>query len=43
MEHMDKTPRDQLWNSRWGSANFPLTGSLISNINKARPSAVPAF
>jgi hypothetical protein len=43
MEYMDKTPRDQLWNSKWGDANFPLTGNLQSNINKARPSEVPAF
>ncbi|GGW86862.1 MULTISPECIES: NPP1 family protein [Streptomyces] len=43
MENMAKTPRDQLWNSTWGKANFPLTGNLQSNINKARPSAVPAF
>lgn len=43
MENMAKTPRDQLWNSKWGSANFPLTGNLQSNINEARPSAVPAF
>ncbi|WP_427921431.1 NPP1 family protein [Streptomyces sp. cg40] len=43
MENMDKTPRDALWNSTWGKANFPLTNNLVSNINKARPSAVPAF
>ncbi|WP_330289298.1 NPP1 family protein [Streptomyces sp. NBC_00576] len=49
MENMDKTPRDQLWNSKWGDANFPLTGNLQSNINKAREadsraaSAIPAF
>jgi hypothetical protein len=43
MENMAKTPRDRLWNSTWGSANFPLTNNLVSNINKARPSAVPAF
>jgi hypothetical protein len=44
MENMADTPRNQLWNSYWGGeANFPLTGSLQSNINKARPSAVPAF
>ncbi len=49
MENMDKTPRDQLWNSTWGSANFPLTGNLQSNINKARnadsraQAAIPAF
>ncbi|MEV0219993.1 NPP1 family protein [Streptomyces sp. NPDC050704] len=49
METMDKAPRDQMWNSNkkdsnyWGSANFPLTNNLYSNINGARPSAVPAF
>ncbi|WP_405819035.1 NPP1 family protein [Streptomyces sp. NBC_01390] len=49
MENMDKTPRDQLWNSKWGDANFPLTGNLQSNINKARnadsraAAAIPAF
>ncbi|MFI1355125.1 NPP1 family protein [Streptomyces sp. NPDC020898] len=49
MENMDQTPRDQLWNSKWGSANFPLTGNLQSNINKARDAdsrskaAIPAF
>lgn len=43
MEQMDKTPRDALWNSQWGRANFPLTNNLISNINKARPGEVPAF
>jgi hypothetical protein len=43
MEQMDKTPRDALWNSQWGRANFPLTNNLVSNINKARPGEVPAF
>ncbi|MEV1081612.1 NPP1 family protein [Streptomyces sp. NPDC050211] len=49
MEYMAKTPRDALWSSnikdheKWGSANFPLTNNLVGNINKARPSAVPAF
>jgi hypothetical protein len=43
MEKMDRTPRDALWNSTWGKANFPLTNNLTGNINKARPSAVPAF
>ncbi|MFF6784957.1 NPP1 family protein [Streptomyces sp. NPDC012510] len=43
MENMAKTPRDALWNSKWGLANFPLTNNLVSNINKARPAAVPAF
>ncbi|MEH0420283.1 NPP1 family protein [Streptomyces sp. B21-083] len=49
MENMDKTPRDQLWNSKWGKANFPLTGNFQSNINKARDAdsraaaAIPAF
>ncbi|MCF1598722.1 NPP1 family protein [Streptomyces muensis] len=50
MENMAKTPRDALWDTNnkkydnhWGKANFPLTNNLIDNINKARPSAVPAF
>lgn len=55
MENMDKTPRDQLWNSnqkgqeKWGKANFPLTNNLVSNINGARnadgraKAAIPAF
>lgn len=43
MERMADAPRNALWNSKWGKANFPLTGNLKSNINKARPSAVPAF
>ncbi|WP_155059463.1 NPP1 family protein [Streptomyces blattellae] len=40
---MADAPRNALWNSKWGKANFPLTGNLQSNINKARPAAVPAF
>ncbi|MFC8348620.1 NPP1 family protein [Streptomyces sp. NPDC057280] len=43
MEQMPQAPRDALWNSQWGRANFPLTNNLVNNINKARPSAVPAF
>ncbi|MEV0742044.1 NPP1 family protein [Streptomyces sp. NPDC050549] len=27
----------------WGRADFPLAGNLAGNIDKARPSAVPAF
>jgi hypothetical protein len=40
---MDDAPRNAIWNSTWGKANFPLTGNLQSNINKARPAEVPAF
>ncbi|MFE0251416.1 NPP1 family protein [Streptomyces sp. NPDC059010] len=46
---MDDAPRNALWNSKWGKANFPLTGNLQSNINKAREansaakSQIPAF
>jgi hypothetical protein len=43
MQNMDKTPRDALWNSKWGKANFPLTGNLQRNINLASPSEVPDF
>lgn len=43
MEQMPQAPRDALWNSQWGRANFPLTNNLVSNINKARPGEVPAF
>ena len=43
MENMAQTPRDALWNSKWGLANFPLTNNLVNNINKARPSEVPAI
>lgn len=43
MEQMPQAPRDALWNSQWGKANFPLTNNLVSNINKARPDEVPAF
>ncbi|WP_246561314.1 NPP1 family protein [Streptomyces roseirectus] len=49
MERMADAPRNALWNSQWGRANFPLTGNLQSNINKAREadsraaSAIPAF
>lgn len=49
MESMADAPRNALWNSKWGKANFPLTGNLQSNINKAREadsrakSAIPAF
>jgi hypothetical protein len=49
MQRMADAPRNALWNSQWGKANFPLTGNLQSNINKARDadgraqSAIPAF
>ncbi|WP_105974829.1 NPP1 family protein [Streptomyces geranii] len=49
MENMADAPRNALWNSKWGKANFPLTGNLQSNINKAREAdsrakaAIPAF
>ncbi|QOV33212.1 NPP1 family protein [Streptomyces ferrugineus] len=43
LTQMADAPRNALWNSTWGRANFPLAGNLQSNINKARPSAVPAF
>lgn len=43
MQNMKDTPRNALWGSKWGRANFPLTGNLQSNINKARPAEVPAF
>ncbi len=49
MENMADAPRNALWNSQWGKANFPLTGNLQSNINKARnadgraAAAIPAF
>jgi hypothetical protein len=48
MQNMATTPRNALWNSKWKDgtkekAVFPLTGNLQSNINKARPAAVPAF
>ncbi|MEU3784720.1 NPP1 family protein [Streptomyces sp900129855] len=43
IHQMDDTPRNALWNSKWGKANFPLTGNFQDNINKARPSEVPAF
>ncbi|KMS68935.1 necrosis inducing protein (NPP1) [Streptomyces viridochromogenes] len=36
MERMAKAPRDALWNSKWGDANFPLTNNLVNEINKAR-------
>ncbi|WP_405728391.1 NPP1 family protein [Streptomyces sp. NBC_01537] len=35
--------KTKLSDATWGKANFPLAGNLVSNINKARPSAVPAF
>ncbi|MFC9502044.1 hypothetical protein [Streptomyces sp. NPDC057002] len=41
--------RTKLSNASWGSANFPLAGALVGNINKARGadsravSAMPAF
>lgn len=55
MNMMDDTPRNALWNTNakghnyWGKANFPLTGNLQDNINKAREAnsqakgAIPAF
>ncbi|MFF3373660.1 NPP1 family protein [Streptomyces sp. NPDC002680] len=49
MENMADAPRNALWNSKWGKANFPLTGNLQANINKAREAdsrakaAIPAF
>ncbi|WP_030600017.1 hypothetical protein [Streptomyces fulvoviolaceus] len=49
MFQMDKAPRDALWNSTWGKANFPLAGKLQANINNARnadsraKAAIPAF
>lgn len=49
MQRMADAPRNALWNSQWGHANFPLTGNLQSNINKARDAdgraqaAIPAF
>ncbi|MFI9828189.1 hypothetical protein ACIHIX_10920 [Streptomyces sp. NPDC051913] len=55
MNMMDDTPRNALWNTNakdhnyWGRANFPLTGNLQDNINKAREAdsaaknAIPAF
>ncbi|GAA3887519.1 NPP1 family protein [Streptomyces lacrimifluminis] len=49
MEQMADAPRNSLWNSQWGNANFPLTNNLYGNINKARnadgraASAIPAF
>ncbi|MDX3454013.1 NPP1 family protein [Streptomyces sp. ME02-8801-2C] len=49
MENMADAPRNALWNSKWGDANFPLTGNFQANINKARnadsraAAAIPAF
>lgn len=55
MNQLDETPRNALWNTNskgnktWGKANFPLTGNLQANINKAREAnsaaknAIPAF
>ncbi|MGW0709400.1 NPP1 family protein [Streptomyces sp. NPDC002643] len=49
MYKMADKPRNALWNSKWDKANFPLTGNLQSNINKAREAnsaaknAIPAF
>lgn len=49
IQTMDDTPRNALWNSKWGDANFPLTGNFQDNINKARnadsraKAAIPAF
>ncbi|MEU9407279.1 NPP1 family protein [Streptomyces sp. NPDC048281] len=43
IQQMADAPRNALWNSKWGKANFPLTGNFQDNINKARPSEVPAF
>ncbi|GHH09671.1 hypothetical protein [Streptomyces lanatus] len=36
MENMADAPRNALWNSTWGKANFPLTDRLVGEINKAR-------
>ncbi|MET9761987.1 NPP1 family protein [Streptomyces sp. NPDC006372] len=43
LDNMDRGLRDKLSNANWGSANFPLARNLVSNLNKARPSEVPAF
>lgn len=49
MFQMPDAPRNALWNSTWGKANFPLTGKLQANINGARNAdsraraAIPAF
>ncbi|HSX96772.1 MAG TPA: hypothetical protein VLG91_05185 [Streptomyces sp.] len=49
MQRMADAPRNALWDSQWVRANFPLSGNLQSNINKARDadsraaSAIPAF
>lgn len=43
LDTMRSDLRTKLSDAAWGSANFPLAGNLVSNINKARPSAVPAF
>jgi hypothetical protein len=46
---MADAPRNAVWNSTWGKANFPLTGKLQDNINGARnadsraKAAIPAF
>jgi hypothetical protein len=33
----------KLSDATWGRADFPLPGNIAGNIDKARPSAVPAF
>ena len=49
INQMADTPRNALWSSKWGKANFPLTGNFQDNINKAREAdsrakaAIPAF
>ncbi|MDO0934773.1 NPP1 family protein [Streptomyces sp. DG2A-72] len=40
---LSTTLKSRLNDTNWGSANFQLGKNFISNINKARPSAVPAF
>ncbi|MFF0012688.1 NPP1 family protein [Streptomyces sp. NPDC005374] len=40
---LNSTLQGKLNDTAWGRANFQLGKNLISNVNKARPTAVPAF